>query len=237
MKDRVSILTDDPALAEAVRRSLERAGLDVQVLPAAPRHWQRTRRFMSSLLLVDLDSLGREPLVQCRRLRAATGASIMAISRAVDEDSLVAAFGAGVDEYLRKPISEAEVAARVEALLRRVARAERDSASHLPVCQGVTLDTTNRILYVRGRRVRVSPIEARLLQCLAQHAGQVVPRDMLLRQISRSGGYATVGLLTLYIHYLRRKIETDPRHPQYILTRWGVGYYLNVECRHPSRPS
>ncbi|MCL6429375.1 MAG: response regulator transcription factor [Anaerolineae bacterium] len=237
MRDRVSILTDDRVLAESMRRSLEQAGLDVQVLPAAPRHWQRTRRFMSSLLLVDLESMGKEPLVQCRRLRAVTGASIMAVSQARDEETLVAAFESGVDEYVRKPVSEAEVAARVEAILRRVAKVGGDPRSHLPVCQGVMLDTANRILYVRGRRVRVSPIESRLLQCLVQHAGQVVSRETLLRQISCSEKRASVGLLTLYIHYLRRKIETDPRHPRYILTRWGVGYYLNMEERQSSRLS
>ncbi|MDI7274372.1 MAG: response regulator transcription factor [Anaerolineae bacterium] len=233
MRDRLSILTDDRALAGFMSRSLEQAGFDVQVLPTAPRYWQRTRRFMSSLLIVDLDTMGAEPLAQCRRLRAVTGATVVAVAEASDEESVLAAFEVGVDEYLKKPISEAELVARVEALFRRLQTAATSASARLPVCRDITLDTATRTLYTHGRRVKLSPTECSLLRCLVRHAGNVVPRDTLLRQISNAEKQPTVGMLTLYIYYLRRKIETDPRHPRHILTRWGVGYCLNVD-RPPS---
>ena len=229
MRDRLSILTQDRNLAKFLSEPLIEAGHEVRVLSSTPSFWQRTQRFMTSLLLVDLDTMGSETLAKCRRLRVLNGARIMAIGLPEDDQEVVDAFKAGVDEYMRKPIGQMELVARVEVLLRRRGGGQGLRASQRQVCPGVTLDTATRTLYVRGRRVKLSPIECELLKCLLRRADQVTPRDVLLRQVWGDDRAQKAGLLSLYIHYLRRKIEEDPRHPKYILTEWGVGYYLASE--------
>jgi len=225
-RERLSILTKDNALAQTLCTVLGQAGYETQVSSTAPKYWQRARAFLSALLIVDLDGLGSDPLTQCRRLRALIPARIMALSSNHDEDHIAEAFAAGVDEYLRKPVTSAELVARTEALLRRQRQQEDSRASRLPICPDVALDTHHRTLHVRGRRVRLSPIEYSLLDCLARNSGTVVSRSALLRQGWGEGQNPSVESLNLYIYYLRRKIEHDPRHPEHILTKWGVGYYL-----------
>ncbi len=226
MKERLSILTEDQALGQTLADGLTKAGFEVQVLPTAPRFWQRARSFMSSLLIVDLDTLGNEALAQCRHLRALSAARILALARTQSEDAIWQIFSTGVDDYMSKPVSQAELEARVEALLRRRRSTGGFRISRVPLGDRVTLDTDNRVLYVAGQRVKLTPIEYSLLDCLLRHAGQVVSRGTLLRQVWGSDKSPGVGSLNLYIYYLRRKIEHDPRHPEHILTKWGVGYYL-----------
>jgi DNA-binding response OmpR family regulator len=229
MRDRLSIITQDRDLAQLLSEPLIEAGHEVQVLSTTPRFWQRTRRFTSSLVLVDLDTMGNEALAKCRRLRLLNGARIMAVGVPEDDEDVVDAFRAGVDEYMRKPIGLMELVARVEVLLRRRGNRRLSQATRRPVCAGVTLDASTRTLYVRGRRVKLSPIECELLECLIRRAGLITPRAMLVRQVWGEEREQNSGLLNLYIHYLRRKIEEDPRHPKHILTKWGVGYYLASE--------
>ncbi len=226
MRERISILTEDQALAQALSAPLTDTGFEVQVLSTAPKYWQRARTFMSSLLIVDLDTLGREALAQCRHLRALSTARIMVVARASHEEQMLQAFRVGVDDYMHKPVKTAEMVARAEALLRRRRDGGGFRVARIPVCRDVLLDTDSRTLYVRGQRTKLTPIEYNLLHCLVKSHGQVVTRSALLDQVWGDDSPPSVGSLNLYIYYLRRKIEHDPRRPQYILTKWGVGYYL-----------
>ena len=235
MKERVSILTESAPLAKALADPLSQAGFDVQILPTAPKYWQRARRFMSGLLVVDLDTMGEEALAQCRRLGVLSGARLMAVAEPRGEERMLEAFQAGVDEYMAKPVSPTELVARAEALLRRRHRPGGFRISRVPIASDVILDTDDRVLHVRGRRVKLTPTEYSVLDCLVRNAGQVVSRAALLRQAWGDERTPGAGSLNLYIYYLRRKIEHDPRHPRHIVTKWGVGYCLATEERSQPR--
>lgn len=226
MKQRITVMTEDSSLATHLSEPLRQAGYEVQILPTAPKFWQRALRFTSSLIIIDLDTVGAEAIPQCRRLRALSNARLMGVARRGGEEDLLCAFQAGFDDYMVKPVSRMELVARAEALLRRSQPRDAVWSSRLPVCENVTLDTEKRVLHVRGRYAKLTPIEFSLLECLVRNAGQVVPRSVLLRRVWGEERTPGVGSLNLYIYYLRRKIERDPRHPKHILTKWGIGYYL-----------
>jgi two-component system, OmpR family, KDP operon response regulator KdpE len=235
MRERISILTEDRTLASNVSDELDRAGFQTQILSTAPKYWQRARHFMSSVLIVDLDTMGQDALAQCRRLGSMNTARMIALSQIHQEDIVVEAFAAGVDDYMAKPVSTPELAARVEALLRRRHSNGGFRITRQPICPDVTLDTDAHALYVRGRRMKLTPIEYSLLECLVNNAGQLVSRGTLLRYAWGDGKMPSVGSLNIYIYYLRHKIERDPRHPEHILTKWGAGYYLASEDRPRAR--
>ena len=92
------------------------------------------------------------------------------------------------------------------------------------VTEELEVDLIKRRVIVRGKPVKLTPTEFRLLSCLVRRAGQVVPREVLLAQVWGPEYTDKVNYLKLYIYYLRRKIEKDPSNPEYILTEWGVGY-------------
>lgn len=229
MRDRLSILTEDQTLAKRLSRPLKEAGFEVQILSAAPKFWHRAQRFMSNLLIVDLDTMGSQPTAQCRRLRMLINAQILAVRQDHDEEGLLEAFAAGVDDCMSGPISSDELVARVEALLRRKPTAGPGRHACTRLCPDIILDRDKRVLYVRGQRLRLTPIEYSLLECLIRHAGQVVSRDTLLQEVWGGDKVPGVGSLNLYVYYLRRKLERDPRRPEHIRTKWGVGYYLATE--------
>jgi len=94
------------------------------------------------------------------------------------------------------------------------------------ISEGLIVDLIRRRVIVRGKPVKLTPTEFRLLSCLVRRVGQVVPHEILLAQVWGPECISKINYLKLYIHYLRRKIEEDPSHPKYILTEWGIGYRL-----------
>ena len=143
----------------------------------------------------------------------------------------MAALEAGADEYVSKPFSIEELLARVHLALRRGRRAPPlASRVEAPVRVGdLQIDCASRRVTVRGRAVHLTPLEYRLLVALGHHVGQVVSRRQLLMDAWGPRRVQQTHFLRVYMAQLRRKLEADPAHPQYLLTEQGVGYRLGGE--------
>jgi two-component system KDP operon response regulator KdpE len=175
------------------------------------------------LAILDLhlgDADGKQVL---RHLREVSEVPIIAISTANDVDTIVETLQMGADDFVTKPFHVEELTARIEALLRRARRTEREPRDMFD--DGVLRIEPERLMAWRaGEMIHLTPTEAKLLQTLLRKRGQVVPHEELVAAMWRPGRKDGQRSLALYVRYLREKLEENPRRPKYILTKWGMGY-------------
>jgi DNA-binding response OmpR family regulator len=134
----------------------------------------------------------------------------------------------GADDCMIKPVITAEVVARTRALLRRNAMQATQGPRSLFVDERFVIDLACREVRLDGQCVILTPTEFRVLCCLAKHAGQVLSPDRLALQVWGTKGKGSPETVKVYVHRLRQKLEVDPRHPQRIVTRRGIGYLFSV---------
>lgn len=159
-------------------------------------------------------------------LRRQTTAPILVLSQEAKEHDKVAAFDAGADDYITKPFGGAELLARMRAVLRRaVTSASHDPSSIIRVGE-LTLDLGKRLAFASGVEVRLTPLEFKLVARLMQQAGQVIGQGDLLESVWGREFRDRADYLRVYVSQLRKKLETDPARPHYILTTPGVGYRI-----------
>jgi two-component system KDP operon response regulator KdpE len=221
----VLIVDDDPQ----IRRFL-RAGFDLEKFRIIEEETAagglRAATLQSvDLIVLDLNLPDMDGAAIVERIRAWSTVPIIVLSvRAGDEDK-IRLLEAGANDYVVKPFSMGELLARARAALRQRALGVRGSPT-VKVGQQLTVDLANRAVFVRGARVTLSPKEYRLLQVLAQHAGNVVTHSMLLKEIWGVRHLQHGHYLRILVRRLRRKIEQDPKRPHILVSEAGVGYRL-----------
>jgi two-component system KDP operon response regulator KdpE len=176
------------------------------------------------LVILDLglpDGSGSQVI---ERLRAWSDVPIIVLSVRSSEAEKVRMLELGADDYVVKPFGMAELLARARAALRR----RRRAVSGEPVVQAgsLTIDLARRVVLRDNARLSLTPKEYRLLQVLAQHAGNVVTHQHLLREVWGAAHLDDPHYLRIFVRKLRHKIEADPARPRILLTELGVGYRL-----------
>ncbi|GLY16689.1 response regulator transcription factor [Kineosporia rhizophila] len=222
----VLLAEDDPRQAEVVRRYLTDAGYDVQVTHdgATALNLARTRR--PDLVVLDVLMPGLDGLSVCRRLREISDVPILMLTALSQEDDLLTGLDVGADDYMTKPFSPRELTARVRTLLRRAAR-HRDAEPVLRVGPLVVLPQRHQA-FLDGTEIDCTPGEFAVLAALASRPGSVLSRGQLLQHTAGLERGATERGIDMHVLNLRRKIEPDPRRPQYLTTVYGVGYRLGA---------
>ena len=160
----------------------------------------------------------------CGAVRERTDAPVVVLSERDDELLITRALAAGIDEYLVLPMGDRELAARMEALLRRMRR--HAGLGDARQVGELTLSSADHSVERNGRRVFLSPIEFRLIACLASSPGKVLTHQTLMSRVWGAEYVDSRHYLRLYVRYLREKLEDDPTNPQLIVSEWGVGYRL-----------
>jgi two-component system, OmpR family, KDP operon response regulator KdpE len=174
------------------------------------------------LIILDVDVRGGNGWELCRQLRACTRAPIIILSAQSSEADVLRGFQLGVDDYVRKPFSCAEVVARTGAILNRAGRA--DSQYNTVDSGEIKIDLENKRVYMGGQRVELTPKEFQLLEVLARHANNTIPIERLLKEVWGYTYEQDARFVKQYIWNLRKKIEDDPRDPKHLITRRGFGY-------------
>jgi DNA-binding response OmpR family regulator len=158
----------------------------------------------------------------CKRLRELSDVPIIMLTAKDEEKDILKGFECGADDYLRKPFSRNELTARIIAVLNR--KYVQDSRWVLYDDGNLLIDLNQQTVYKKGKRIHLTKIEFRLLSHLMTHQGKAVSHKTLLMSVWGNGYNEAKSLLSLYIRYLRQKIEDDPVNPEYICTEWGLGY-------------
>lgn len=218
---RVLVVDDEPTVREVVARYLERDGMTVeqasdgvQALDALKRH--------PDLVVLDIMIPGTTGLEVLRAIRQIGETPVILLTARSDETDRVVGLELGADDYVVKPFSPRELAARVRSVLRR--SRIRPSVERLAF-EGLVIDTAARDVFVAGQRVQMRPREFDLLAFLAASPRQVFSRSQILERVWDSPAeFQDLSTITVHVRRLRNKIEADPLHPRWITTVWGVGY-------------
>jgi len=227
---RILIVDDEPAIVAALRERLEREGFAVLVATSGEQALAMLAESPPDLLLLDVGLPGIDGFELLRRLRAqGLAVPVILLTARGDEIDRVVGLELGADDYVVKPFSARELAARVRALLRRAAevaalRAQVAAAPALPPAQ-LQIDQARRRASFRGIPLDLRPREFDLLALLASHPGQVFSRDALLRQVWGQVGFLDARTVDVHVRRLRAHlIAIDPQAAELIQTEWGVGY-------------
>lgn len=211
-----------------IRRFL-RAGFELEQFTVLEAENAETGLRMATLrpvdlIVVDLGLPDRDGATVVERVRSWSTVPIIVLSVRASEDEKVRLLELGADDYVVKPFGMAELLARARAALRRYSR----GAGGEPAVKvgPLTIDLAARTVSVDGARVQLSPKEYRLLQVLAQHAGNVVTHQHLLKEVWGARHVEDAHYLRIFVRKLRQKIEKDPTRPCILMTELGVGYRL-----------
>lgn len=224
---KILVIDDDPKLTQQLLHSLTRDGHEVQVVHEGRDGLRYAYAYQPGLVLLDILMPGMNGWDLLRRMRELSDVPVIILSAVDNEDDKVRAFDLGADDYVTKPCGMQELMARIQAVLRR-ASMPPSKESHLLRFDGdqLIIDPTSHRLEVRGEDVDLSPTEYRLLLYLAYNAGRVLNHHQILDNVWGPGYEASRAAVKVYIRRLRNKIEVDTRHPRFILTQRGAGYYL-----------
>lgn len=224
---RILVVEDDADLREVLRALLEAEGYRVIEAATAARALIEARSHKPDAALVDLGLPDRDGQVVIRKIREFSPVPIIVLSARTMESDKVLALDGGADDYVTKPFSSTELLARVRAALRRSARsAEQPETLRLGE---LTVNLGTREAGGPGGAMHFTPVEYRLLVCLAGGHGLVVTQDQIIREVWGPDRVTDTRGLRSYVKMLREKIEPDPARPRFLVTEPGVGYRLIVE--------
>ena len=223
---KILVVDDEKVLLKGIKFNLEGEGYQVEVGYDGEAAVELARSGSFDLIILDLMMPKIDGLQACMRIREfSTVPIIMLTARSEDTDKIIG-FECGADDYMTKPFNILELKARVRALLRRSGMtAQKDRGSRL-TAGPITVDADERAAWRSGERVELTAKEFDLIDLLMRNPGRVYSRENLLNVVwgyEYAGDYRTVDV---HIRRLREKLEPDSANPEYILTKWGVGYYF-----------
>jgi two-component system, OmpR family, response regulator RegX3 len=224
-RPRILVVEDETSISDPLAHTLDREGFEVSVHGTLAAARDELARQAPDLVLLDLmlpDGDGRD---LCREIRRDSELPVIMLTARGDEIDRVLGLELGADDYVVKPFSARELAARIRTILRRSARTPEEVTSGEAVTVGqVTLDPASRTVTVRGEQVEMAAREFDLLALLMDSAGRVLRREEIMDRVWDENWFGSTKTLDVHISWLRKKIEDQPAEPVYITTVRGVGF-------------
>jgi two-component system KDP operon response regulator KdpE len=220
----ILIVDDEARMRRFIRMNMELEGYQVLEAENGLQALDQIRQHTPELVIMDVMMPEMDGFETLKLLREISTVPVILLTVKSDEDDKIHGLGLGADDYITKPFSPRELSSRVSAVLRRAEWPSPAPRTVLRIDDRLSVDFNRHQVIVDGERVDLRPTEYRLLNHLIQNAGWVVPHDTLLAKVWGYEYREETHYLRLYINYLRKKIEQDPAHPEYILTERGVGY-------------
>ena len=225
---RILVVDDERSLVKGIRFNLQTEGYDVDVAYDGEAAVTMARENKYDLIVLDLMMPRKDGLQACQEIRMfSTVPVVMLTARSQESDKLMG-FESGADDYITKPFSIMELKARVRALLRRnsIAAAAATEEAGLLRQGDLTMDPRHRLVDRGGREVELTLKEFDLLEFLMEHPGVVYTRAQLLELVWEYDYQGDIRTVDVHVRRLREKLEPDPAHPRFLMTRRGVGYYF-----------
>lgn len=220
---RILLVDDEPQITRVLRRALSAQGFEVQVADGGEEALGVFQQWKPDLVITDLSMHGMGGLELCRRLRKTSNVPIVVLSVKGEERTKVEALDTGADDYITKPFGMDELFARIRVALRRASAPPLDESGTLEIGDFL-VDQRTRSVKVRNEVVHLTPKEYDLLLYLLRNPNRVLTHRVLLGAVWGGESTEQHEYLRVFIGQLRKKIEVDSAHPQYIITDPWVGY-------------
>ncbi len=219
------VVDDEPRYLKLVGYNLETAGYDVITAANGEEALSLVAQKIPDLIILDIRLPGIDGYEVCTRVREFSSVPIIMLTAKGEEREKVQGLRLGADDYVTKPFGADELMARVETVLRRSRIPEVTALPVLNIGE-LSIDFVQRIVTIEDKEVNLSPTEYRLLRYLAINAGKVIIQEELQVNVWGPEYREHYEGLRVYVQRLRKKIEKDPEHPIYVITKPGIGYML-----------
>jgi len=224
---KILVVDDERLLVKGIKFNLENEGYQVETAFDGKTAVELVRNGNFDLVILDLMMPEIDGLEACMRIREFSNVPvIMLTARSEDADKIIG-FECGADDYVTKPFNILELKARIRAMLRRSGSTrQNEQQSNLLTVGNLSLDTEQRVALRGDTVVELTAKEYDLIELLMKNPRRVYSRENLMNVVwgyAYAGDYRTVDV---HIRRLREKLEANPAEPEYILTKWGVGYYF-----------
>ncbi|MGI5962834.1 MAG: response regulator transcription factor [Lawsonibacter sp.] len=226
---KILVVDDEQVLVKGIKFNLEHEGYQVEAGYDGEQAVELAREGNFDLVILDLMMPKIDGLQACMRIREFSNVPVIMLTAKGEDTDKIMGFECGADDYITKPFNILELKARVRALLRRAGAAEKEKkqAGSELVIGHIKLDVGERSAWKDGQNVELTAKEFDLMELLMRNPGRVYSRENLLNVV---WGYEYIGdyrTVDVHVRRLREKLELDPANPEYIRTKWGVGYYLS----------
>ena len=223
---KILVVDDEKLLVKGIKFNLENEGYQVECAYDGAAAIELARSGGFDLIILDLMMPEVDGLEACMRIREFSNVPIIMLTARSEDTDKIIGFESGADDYITKPFNILELKARIRAMLRRAGSGAQGKPSTLITVGGITLDTEQRVAIRGGESVDLTAKEYDLIELLMKNPRRVYSRENLMNVVwgySYAGDYRTVDV---HIRRLREKLERNSAEPEYILTKWGVGYYF-----------
>lgn len=221
---RILVVDDEALLVKGIKYNLQNDGYEVLTGSTGIEAVQTVQKSQVDLIVLDVMMPEMDGLTACAQIREFSSVPIILLTAKADDMDKLMGFDCGADDYLTKPFNILELKARIRALLRR---------SHNKIRTGntisignITLDLDARNAFRGDRLVDLTAKEFDVIEYLMKNPNRVFSRDALLNAVWAYEYRNDIRTLDVHIRRLREKLETNPAEPEYIMTKWGVGYYF-----------
>ncbi|HHY73762.1 MAG TPA: response regulator transcription factor [Bacillus bacterium] len=221
---KILVIEDDASIVEILRIYLLREGFTVYTSPNAADGIRLIEKETPNILLLDINLPDENGFEIARKYREISDGILIFLTGERTKRSIIHGFGIGCDDYLTKPFDPGELLARIKAQLRRVGIA----SSKVLTTGNLTINFTDKSIYKKGEKIDLFTKEKMLLFHLAEHPGQIFSAEQLYERIWGIDYNADLKTVSVHISTLRKKVEDDPKKPQFIQTVRGFGYKFSI---------
>ena len=222
---KILVVDDEDLLVKGIRFNLQNEGYEVITGSNGLEAIQAVQTQNPDLVVLDVMMPEMDGLTACSKIRSFSNIPIILLTAKVADMDKLMGFENGADDYLTKPFNILELKARIRALLRRCGAEDKKSSNELTI-GSITLDLDSRNAYKSGQLVELTAKEFDVIEFLMRNPNRVYSRENLLDTIWAYEYRSDIRTVDVHIRRLREKLEENPAEPNYIMTKWGVGYYF-----------
>jgi len=226
MGNKLLIVDDEALLVKGLKYSLEQDNYEIDTAYDGFEALEKVKKNQYELIVLDLMLPGMDGLEVCQKVREKSQIPIIMLTAKGEDMNKILGLEYGADDYLTKPFNILELKARIKAILRRSTNKETKIGEHIIQIENFKINTLGRKVSVRGEDINLTAKEFDLLLLLASNPGKVFTREELLEIIWGYEYFGDLRTVDVHIRRLREKIEKNSSQAEYILTKWGVGYYF-----------
>lgn len=226
---KILVVEDNPEIRQLLENIFQKAGADVHLAVDGSAGIRKFFLEKPALVFLDVMMPEMDGFEACKRIRQVSNVPVIMLTSLNSDDEIIHGLESGADDFITKPFSANVLVARAKALLRRLELPSETKAGLLYSDDYLSIDLEKRVVEVEGEPIKLTRTEYNLLAYLVQNVGWIRTFEQILETVWGPEYQGSIDYIHVYISNLRRKIEVDPKNPQYLVSEHGVGYRFNAK--------